>query len=406
MASTSTPTRLRVAQIAITGVCVLLGLAVTVMASSRRADVDRAVRASSVVVAAQDLGAALGTADAASANAFLAGGVDQPEQRERYVTALDAATAALQVAAETALSDDAREAVQELSQQLGTYTGLVETARAYNRQQLPLGAAYLRSASRLLRTEVAVQLDALQAAGDDSFRAVDQNLTAGVSRSLLALTLFVATVLVGIQVWLSGLTHRLFNAGLLGASLLLLVGMMWVLNAVSNSATRARTATSSGYDNLSALSAIRSDAYDQQTFSTFALVDRGSRDSFNAQAATAANNVDARIAALGSTSLTAPWRIYRDLSQQVTATDTGGSYAAARDQLTAPIDATSSVLGAFASFDQSVVEEVITSGDLLTSGLDDARRPIEQLRVVGVILCLLAAVTGAWGLQKRINDYR
>ncbi len=406
MVASSSPTRLRAAQAAVAVVCVLLGVMVAVTASTRRADLDRAARASSLVVAAQDLGAALGTADAASANAFLAGGVDQPEQRARYSAALDAATAALQVAAETAESDEARAAVQQLSQLLPTYTGLVETARANNRQQLPLGAAYLRSASQLLRTDAATQLDALRTAGDASFRAVDQNLVAGVGGPLLAVALFVAIVLVLVQLWLSARTRRLFNVGMVGASLLVLIGLFWIVNAVSYSSTRAATAMVSGYDDLSALSAIRADAYDQQTFSTFALVDRGSRDSFNAKAATAANNVDTRIAALATGSLDGDWVRYRDLSRRVTATDTGGSYATARDQLTAPISAPSSVSGAFAQFDRSVVDEVDVSRDVLTSGLADARRPIDRLRAIGVVIGLLAAAVGAWGLQQRINEYR
>ena len=90
----------------------------------------------------------------------------------------------------------------------------------------------------------------------------------------------------------------------------------------------------------------------------------------------------------------------------MTATDTGGSYATARDQLTAPISAPSSVSGAFAQFDRSVVDEVNVSRDVLTSGLADARRPIDRLRAIGVVIGLLAAAVGAWGLQQRINEYR
>ena len=41
-----------------------------------------------------------------------------------------------------------------MSTQLPVYTGLVETARVYNRQGLPLGAAYLREASGLMRDKL------------------------------------------------------------------------------------------------------------------------------------------------------------------------------------------------------------------------------------------------------------
>src|SRR5690606_39915618 len=38
--------------------------------------------------------------------------------------------------------------------QVPVYTGLVEAARANNLQGLPIGAAYLREASHLMRTEI------------------------------------------------------------------------------------------------------------------------------------------------------------------------------------------------------------------------------------------------------------
>jgi hypothetical protein len=49
---------------------------------------------------------------------------------------------------------------------------------------------------------------------------------------------------------------------------------------------------------------------------------------------------------------------------------------------------------------------VNVSREVLTSGLADARRPMDRLRIIGVVIGLLAAAVGAWGLQQRINEYR
>jgi len=409
MAASSTPIRLRAVQVVLVVACVVTALTVFLTSTTRRSHFDQARRASDLVAATQELRAALGTADAASANAFLAGGVDQPDQRARYAAAIDTAAAALTRAARTAATDDALAAVGRLQQLLPTYTGLVETARADNRQQLPLGAAYLRSASQLLRTDVATELDALAAAGDTSFRAVDDPLTTGAGAPLLAVFVAVAAVFVVAQLWLARRTRRLLNLGVLAASAVLVVGAGWVLNAAGASADRALDAIANGYDGLSALSAIRADAYDQQAFATFALVDRGARDSFNARAATAANNVEARLTAAAPDArdrLDRPWSTYRARSEQVSATDTGGDYAAARDRLIAPLDDADGVAAAFAAFDDAVLERVDAATEVLTAGLDDARRPAGRLRIIGLVMGLVAAAAAAWGIQQRINDYR
>ena len=47
---------------------------------------------------------------------------------------------------------DTRTAVADISAQLAAYTGLVESARANNRQGLAIGSAYLREASSLMQT--------------------------------------------------------------------------------------------------------------------------------------------------------------------------------------------------------------------------------------------------------------
>ena len=283
--ASSTPTRLRTLQVLVAVSCLALGLALIVSASTRNGQIDQAERASDLVVATQDVRAALGRADAASVNAFLAGGVDQPEQRLRYSTALEDAGVALQragSAAGPAPDTNAAAAVSELQRLLPIYSGLIETARANNRQQLPLGAAYLRAASQLLRTEVAEQLGLLRVAGDESLREVDQDIVGGFGLIPLALVVVVLGVFVGTQRWLAVRTRRLLSPGLLGAGLVLLAGLVWVATSIGNSAQAAAAASADGYDRLSALTAIRADAFDQQASATFALVDRGARDSFNA----------------------------------------------------------------------------------------------------------------------------
>lgn len=406
VASRSTPARLRTLQLVVVVVCIALGVVLFVGASSRRSQIAQAERASDLVVAAQDLRSALGRADAASVTAFLAGGVDQPEQRARYTEAIEQAAAALQRAGAVADSDEADTAITALQQQLPTYAGLIETARANNRQNLPLGAAYLRSASDLVRTDVDAQLDALRDAGEQSFRDVDDDLAGGLGVTPLAMITLVAVVLAATARWLTGRTRRLLNPGLVVAAAVLVVGIGWIANANRNSAQSAVDAMSDGYDRLSALSLIRSDAYDHQAKATFALVDRGGAERYNAQAATAVGNVDARLAALDERGrLSDPWQDYLARSQAIT--ELGPArYVEARDAVTAALTEPDSVGAAFEAFDGHVVDAVEQARETLRSGLDETRSPISRIRIIGIVVGLAAAAAAAWGLQQRLNDYR
>ena len=85
----------------------------------------------------------------------------------------------------------ARTAVADISAQLAAYTGLVESARANNRQGLTIGSAYLREASSLMQTALLPGAERIYtgnlAALDDDQRAVGSVPT--VSLVLLVLVL-------------------------------------------------------------------------------------------------------------------------------------------------------------------------------------------------------------------------
>ena len=94
---------------------------------------------------------------------------------------------------------------------LTTYTGLVEQARANNRQGFPVGAAYLDQASAVLRSDVLPQLDELVQANSDRVDASFDSV--GSVPWLLALGILALAALVVVQVWLARRTHRRLNAG-------------------------------------------------------------------------------------------------------------------------------------------------------------------------------------------------
>ena len=114
---------------------------------------DRASAADDVVSRSQPLSAdaasvyrSLADADTAASSGFLAGAEKEPAARERYQKDIALASKLLvKAATNTDSASESGRQIATLNEQLPRYTGLVETARAYNRQGLPLGGAYLRS---------------------------------------------------------------------------------------------------------------------------------------------------------------------------------------------------------------------------------------------------------------------
>jgi hypothetical protein len=197
-----------------------------VVGAIQRTDGGDHIRASSgpLAVAAQSLYRSLSDADATEAGAFLAAGAEPASSRTRYLDDIAAATSALtSISAATTDTADLR----TLAAGLPTYTGLVETARADNHVGLPVGAAYLREASGLMRTELLPAAQRLYA--DQSARLADDSATAGGFPWLsIPLGLIALIGLVRAQRVLARRTHRVFNVGLVAATVSVVIALGWI----------------------------------------------------------------------------------------------------------------------------------------------------------------------------------
>src|SRR5262245_19591556 len=151
-----TPGRLCLIGVALVVLALLTGVVGALAMQQKQSTIDNLIEHREPVAAAsQQIYRSLSDADASAASAFLAGGTLPAELRDRYD--LDIATAGANLAkasADVSGVPEAEKQVNELAQQLPVYTGLVETARAYNRQGYPAGAAYLREASGLMRAKL------------------------------------------------------------------------------------------------------------------------------------------------------------------------------------------------------------------------------------------------------------
>lgn len=267
-----TPGRLRVAGVvsvlaaAAVGVIGLnAGLAQSEALSDADADTTQ-------LVGIQDVRNDLVVADATATNAFLVGGLEPPEQRARYDEAVASAANGL---AELAGSNGAdADLLGQANAGLTTYTGLVEQARANNRQGFPVGAAYLDQASAVLRTDVLPHLDDLVQANSDR---VDSSFdSVGSVPWLLAFGVLALAVLVVVQVWLAKRTHRRLNAGLFWSTVLALAATIGGAVVLGSAAGKAGDARSGPYDATVSVSQAYSLANDAKSQESFTLIKRGS----------------------------------------------------------------------------------------------------------------------------------
>ncbi|MDV8055878.1 MULTISPECIES: hypothetical protein [unclassified Rhodococcus (in: high G+C Gram-positive bacteria)] len=237
----STPARL----VAMGTALVFLALTVGNLASTAVTDrVDTLgtllVRTEPFANSAQNLYGALSVADAAAATAFIAGGLEPPEVRERYSQALGEASSELIAAsAGVAENDAATSAVlTQIAAGLPVYSGLVETARANNRSGNPVGAAYLGEASTMMQTTLLPLAEKLYTEQASRVSADQERFT---SPPLFAIgSLVFLLLMTGVAQWyLSRTTRRTLNIGFLAATVAVagLLGWMLVVGLISSIAT-------------------------------------------------------------------------------------------------------------------------------------------------------------------------
>jgi hypothetical protein len=200
------------------------------------------------IVLTQQIHAALAAADRSAANAFLSGGIEIVEPRTEYEIDIATATADLEHAAEqNRAGAEASLQLQAIGAMVAQYTGLVEQARANNRQGFPIGVAYLRDASRLMHGPgdgILARVDAVGVLNGRDLAREDTALTLSLAAAAAFLVL-VAGVLVLLgytQLFVSRRFNRQLNDLLLAATAGVLVLGVWMGAQAAHTTLAAGTA--------------------------------------------------------------------------------------------------------------------------------------------------------------------
>jgi hypothetical protein len=345
-------------------------------------------------------------ADADATNAFLVGGLEPADQRANYVASMSQASNLIAEAAKAQPADGP--ALGALNTSVLTYTGLIEQARATNRQALPVGAQYLRVASSGLRSDALPILDALVKANDARVRA-EFDAAKGASATLVASGVLALLVLVGGMLWLSRRTHRYLNVPLAGATGAILVTLVIGAIVLASVSSKVNTVRDGSYAATLATAKARIAAFDAKSNESLTLIARGSGSAFEntwvSSSKIVADQSSAAARLTGdATSMGTLWAAYVATHKQIRAADDGGKWDSAVSQAIG--SGPTSANATFNAFDARSSAALTSSSSAATNSLDAPRTWLLLVGWLGLLVGIAAAVSAWWGVSLRLEEYR
>ena len=247
----STPGRMAVLAVVLIAAVLAVGVAASSTVAERRDGLEMLrSHTEPLADAAQRIYGALSIANTAATTAFLSGGIEPQDVRDRYDEAIGQASAGLVTASNGVAPNDIHSLtlLTDLSNQLAVYTGMIATARANNRAGRPVGVAYLSGASALMQQSILPSAEQLYRTQADAVASSERS--AGPFRAVTAASLFMVGVLILAQVYLARRSNRRLNPGLVLASVLMAVLAVWLTVAGLLSVRAATDARTKGADRL------------------------------------------------------------------------------------------------------------------------------------------------------------
>ncbi|MFF4606393.1 hypothetical protein ACFY12_27125 [Streptomyces sp. NPDC001339] len=431
-AATTEPGRLRVIGAVLALLVVVFGATTAWQVTERAAAADDVVEHSQPLTAvAAGIYRSLADADTAAAVGFLMGGEDSAAIRERYDRDIATAGELLVKASRNGRGPDGAAAqISRLSRQLPRYTGLVETARAHNRQGLPLGGAYLRYANERMRTEL---LPAARALYDTETDRLAADYASAEAWPWLALASGVLAL--GALGWAQRRhyrhTNRVFNRGLLAATAASVAMLLWLVMGHAVARGGLTESDEHGVRSLRVLHEARIDALQARGDENLTLVARGAvltedqQDFYEAGfrkgmkdlagagdhgAAAATGRLGAALALADDEAGRGPVREALTYVRQwqvrhaeARTADEKGDYDRALEQVTGADGSTGE------SFDRVVAglrKALEHEQAQFRSAADDGREAFGGLPVGAGALAALAAVGAVLGIGRRLAEYR
>ncbi|MEU1483564.1 hypothetical protein [Streptomyces sp. NPDC005752] len=421
-AATTEPGRLQIMGAALALLVVVFGAVTSLEISGRASSADDVVTRSQPLSAdAASIYRSLADADTMAASGFLAGAQEPPDVLARYDADIKEASRLLvEAAASTDASTSSHREITTLSELLPEYTGLVERARANNRQGLPLGGAYLRYANQKMTGELLPAAERLHA--EETGRLATDSADA---RRFPFLSLGVGALALAALVWMQRRnyrrTNRVFNHGLLAATAAATVVLLWL--AVGHTMARAdlRSAMVQGQESLDVLNKARINSLKARSNENLTLVARGAvltpdgtRDQYETDYSTGMKELGAQLRSAKELADDPTGREpvgdaidsvseWQERHRKARTTDDRGEYDSALRQIIGPENSTGQ---SFERVDDALEKALAHEQDEFDAAAEDGRGALGGLPIGAAVLAVLGAAAAVVGVNRRLSEYR
>jgi len=405
-AMSGTPGRLRLVALVTVAVSLIFGVAAFTTFGSTDDALRRGEANANQLVRIQAIHTNLVRADAHATNAFLVGGLEPADQRADYTSSLTQASRLIAEAAQAQPADGT--ALGALNNTVLSYSGLIEQARATNRQALPVGAQYLKLASSGLRSDALPILDALVKANEARVSAELDGATSATG-TFTTSGIVALVALIGGMVWLALRTHRYLNPPLAAAAAAVLVTLAVGSIALGGVGTRVDDVRTGSYAATLATAKARIAAFDAKSNESLTLIARGSGSAFEKAWKASSGVVTAQSATSSRLNDTAGkmgglWTAYTQNHTEIRALDDGGQWEKAVGQAIG--SGATSANATFDAFDSSSAAALTSSSRAATESLDGPRTWLPFAAWIGLLVGVAAAVSAWWGVSLRLEEYR
>ncbi|MFF8590584.1 hypothetical protein ACF061_03925 [Streptomyces sp. NPDC015220] len=376
---------------------------------------------------AADIYRSLADANTMATSGYLAGLQETRATRERYESDVRTAAAKLvTAAANSAPNSPSAATITKLNELLPRYKGLVESARANNRQGFPVGGAYLRTANTTMQNQ-------MLPAAEDLYQKENQRLRSDYADATpypwaaIALGVLALAALLLAQHRDYRHTNRVLNHGLVAAAAATTVVLLWLVVGHS----LARSGLDGSYDHgvrsLNVLHDARIASLKARSDENLTLVSRG------AETKTLPDGTvmdaydwayDQEIGALGKKLAAADaladdsagrgpvrvadqsmkvWRTRHALARQA---NDSGDYQKARDQVIGTTAKGESTGECFDSVDASLATALTHETGEFRRAAQDGRSAMAGLPAGSAALAALGAAGALLGVGRRLSEYR
>ena len=359
----------------------------------------------------QNLSYDLADANATAATALLSGPEPTAAVSARYAADITGAEDLLAAASQRVAGDayDSAE-LKFVAEQIPQYTGYIGQALAENRLGYPVAGAYLRQASQLLTGSLLVETG-------DVVKAQQRATTSGVGSAssfplwiiLFGLLGFVVLRVVARRV--SRISRRRMNPGLFGAAIVVVGLLGWSLFAFGGTGIAAGSANTDFTGITQAQNEI-SDISLAETYTALQQIDRGEDQGADATAADKALNAGAPQGGEGQSSdgaaliaAQATYTAFDTCMEKAIKLASAGEYQSA-------VDATVGTGGCDAGDATALHADLLDVFDQSQTHFEQEMSSLGGLYAgsgalpVGIAIGVLGALAAAYGVNRRLAEYR